>query len=85
MPRSSKALLPAEIRTRMWTGVHSGRYSHGLFCLSRVFLRCREIGFPISSLLHFHRFDLRRDRDSRYSRALPNTEVARPVKDDQLP
>jgi hypothetical protein len=37
------------------TKVHAGRCSHGLFCLSGAFPRCREIGFPIASLMRFHR------------------------------
>jgi hypothetical protein len=55
MPRGSKALLPAEIRTRPRTRVREGRYSHGLFGLSRAFDTHRGNGFPFPSLLHFRR------------------------------
>jgi hypothetical protein len=53
MPRDSRALLPARIRTR--TGPKSGRAVAlmGFFRLSRAFLACRGGGFPSPSLMRF--------------------------------
>jgi hypothetical protein len=70
MPRDSRALLPARIRTRSRTRVRVGRYSLGLFGLSRAFDTHRGNGFPFPSLLRFRR-PLSRRWDARRSRALP--------------
>jgi hypothetical protein len=74
MPRGSRALLPAEIRTRPRTEVRAGRCSHGLFGLSRVFDTRRGNGFPFPSLLRFRR-PVSKRRDARRSRALPDTHL----------
>jgi hypothetical protein len=34
MPRNSRALLPAKIRTRLEPNARAGRYSHGIFISS---------------------------------------------------
>jgi len=83
MPRGSRALLPAEIRTCRRPKPASGRCSLGFPRLSRAFPSCREPGFPDSSLLRFFQPTYGRSVGRRF-RALTNTRVGRPSRDGRL-
>jgi hypothetical protein len=71
MPRSSRALLPAEIRTRAGRSPRRSMLSWVLQRLSRAQPDRRRIGFPTHSLLRFVRPDSK-EGCARRSRALPN-------------
>jgi hypothetical protein len=82
MPRGSRALLPARIRTD--PGPKPGwpmlSWASGL---SRAFPARRGSGFPPPSLMRFRRRLYGRD-DARRFRALPNERVGDPSRARQL-
>jgi len=83
MPRSFRALLPAEIRTHNRPKPAPSRCSPGFFRLSRAFPPCRGTSFPAPSLVRFVHPTCERS-DGRHSRASTNTRVERPSRDAQL-
>jgi hypothetical protein len=83
MPRGSRALFPAKIRTCRRPKPASGRCSLGFPRLSRAFPSCRGSGFPDPSLLRFLQPTYRRSVGRRF-RVLTNTRVGRPSRDGRL-
>jgi hypothetical protein len=83
MPRDSRALLPAKIRTCRRPKPTSGRCSLGFPRLSRAFPSCRGSGFPDPSLLRFLHPTYGRPVGRRF-RVLTNTRVGRPSRDGRL-
>jgi hypothetical protein len=83
LPRSSRALLPARIRTR--PGRSRGRADTllGFVRLSRAILDRRGGGFPSPSLLRFPRPLSGRAEERRF-RASPTTKQTDPSRDGQL-
>jgi hypothetical protein len=78
MPRSSRALLPAEIRTRSRPKSARADTLMGFLRLSRAFPWDRGTGFPAPSLLRFRPAICERSAVRR-SRALSRPRVGRPL------
>jgi hypothetical protein len=83
MPRGSRALFPAKIRTCRRPKPASGRCSLGFPRLSRAFPSCRGSGFPDPSLLRFLQPTYGRSVGRRF-RVLTNTRVGRPSRGGRL-
>jgi hypothetical protein len=83
MPRDSRALLPAEIRTPHGRSRLRADTLLGFCRLSRAFPSCRRTGFPVPSLMRFVHQTCGRP-GGRRSRASTITRVDRPSRNDQL-